>query len=504
MINYRTLFEISKLLVAEQEVEKLLALAMDKVIESAKAQRGMILVAGENGEIQFETARNFKKEDLVTPQFEISRTIIDKVLETGEPVLLQNALDHADFNKSQSITQLNILSVACVPLIDEATPFGAIYIDNRKLTAVFSEETKALLLEFTDLISAAVKNALEQRRLLEQQRKLSGEIAEIKGFGKIIGSNKALRDILQLVGEVADTNATILISGETGTGKELIARALHQQSFRRDREFVALNCAALPESLIESELFGHEKGAFTGAGQRKIGWLEAAHGGTLFLDEIGELPLLMQVKFLRFLQTGEFSRVGSTKALKSDARIVAATNRDLGEMVSEGAFRQDLYFRLNILEMRMPPLRERGADVVEIAEHFLARYRKQFRKESLRIGDHGREYLLQYAFPGNVRELENMIQRAILLARGHEINRAELQPLPGAPAASEWDFTNTRQFKEAKDGLIEKFEKIFLKKRLEETSGNISAAARNSGMYKANFIQKMNRYGIKRKQFLKD
>jgi Nif-specific regulatory protein len=500
---YETLYEIGKMLIAETDPAKLLSLAMDKIIESTKAQRGMIMVFGENGELLFETARHFEKLNIAQPELEISNTIIQSVIETGEPIILENALDDTTFGKSRSITKLQLLSVACVPLKHHEKYFGAIYIDNRKITAIFDQKTGTLLQEFASLIAVAVKNALDHRRLSEKQRKLTDQLAERQGYGQIIGESKAMKDLLELVDEIADTDATVLISGETGSGKELIARALHLKSHRRDQEFVALNCAAIPENLIESELFGHEKGAFTGAQQRKLGWSDAANKGTLFLDEIGDIPPATQVKLLRFLQSGEYSPVGLTKNKNADVRIIAATNRDLAKMVQQGEFRQDLYYRLNIIEAMLPPLRERGKDVLIIAEYFLARYAAQFKKTELSLSSDAEDFLLTYAFPGNVRELENMVQRAVLLARENIIEPRHLKSSATEVGGANISVTSSQHFNSAKQTVVESFERTFLEARLQETKGNISEAARRAGMYKANFIQKMQRYGIKREKFLK-
>lgn len=500
---YATLYEIGKLLIAENDVAKLLSLAMDKIIESTKAQRGMILVFGENGELLFETARHFEKQNIAQPELEISKTIILSVVETGRPIILENALDDDTFQKSQSISKLQLLSVACVPLKHNENNFGAIYIDNRKITAIFNQKTGELLQEFANLIAVAVKNALDRRKLIEKQRKLADQLAEKQGYGQIIGESSAMKNILELVDEIADTDATVLITGETGTGKELIARALHLKSHRRDQEFVALNCAAIPENLIESELFGHEKGAFTGAQHRKPGWVDAANKGSLFLDEIGDIPTTTQVKLLRFLQSGEYSPVGQTKNKKADVRIIAATNRDLAKMVQQGAFRQDLYYRLNIIEAMLPPLREREKDILLIAEYFLTRYKALFKKTTISLSSDAEDFLLSYAFPGNVRELENMMQRAVLLARKNIIDPKHLKPATAEVEEVGMAAFDSQHFNSAKQKVVETFERAFLEARLQDTKGNISEAARRSGMYKANFIQKMQRYGIKREKFLK-
>ena len=271
-----------------------------------------------------------------------------------------------------------------------------------------------------------VDKALERRDLIEQNKALKKQLEDIRAKGQMIGASPAFRRMLTLVDQIADSSATILIQGESGAGKELVARTIHERSGRRNGPFVAVNCAALPETLLESELFGYEKGAFTGAAGRKEGRFELANGGTLFLDEVADLSLVTQPKILRMLQEGEFERLGGTRTLQVDVRIVAATNQDLAEMVKEKRFREDLYYRLNVITVRVPPLRERHEDIRVLAQHYLRVYAAKNGRKLEGFSNEALERLESYAWPGNVRELENLIERTVLLARKDRIDAEDL------------------------------------------------------------------------------
>jgi two-component system, NtrC family, response regulator HydG len=271
-----------------------------------------------------------------------------------------------------------------------------------------------------------VDKALERRDLIEQNRALKKQLEDIRAKGQMIGASPSFRRMLTLVEQVADSSATILIQGESGTGKELVARTIHERSGRRAGPFVAVNCAALPETLLESELFGYEKGAFTGAAGRKEGRFELANGGTLFLDEVADLSLVTQPKILRVLQEGEFERLGATRSIQVDVRILAATNQDLADMVKDKRFREDLYYRLNVITVRVPPLRERHEDIRVLAQHYLRVYAAKNGRKLEGFSNEALERLESYAWPGNVRELENLIERTVLLARKDRIDAEDL------------------------------------------------------------------------------
>jgi DNA-binding NtrC family response regulator len=317
---------------------------------------------------------------------------------------------------------------------------------------------------------------------------------------RFIGQHPRVLELLDLVGQVADTTATVLITGESGTGKELIAQLLREHSSRRNRTFVAVNCGAIPESLQESEFFGHVKGAFTGATERKVGKLELADGGTIFLDEIGEMSKSLQVALLRTLQSGEYSPVGSAETRYCDVRVLAAANRKLLDLVDAGEFRRDLYYRLNIIHLEVPPLRDREGDALVLCEHFLEILGADYHKPGLQLSPEARDLLMSYEYPGNVRELENIIRRAIILCRGTHIEPQHLSPeVRGAIQSSEP--SDLDDFQSAKARAIETFERVYLTNILRKCGGIVSRASEYSGLSERNFHEKLKRYGISAKAF---
>jgi DNA-binding NtrC family response regulator len=287
-----------------------------------------------------------------------------------------------------------------------------------------------------DHLKLLVERAARQQELLRENLLLREEFATRYGFPRIVGEHAAIREVSQQIQRVAATESTVLLLGESGTGKELFARAVHHLSPRREQAFVALNCAAIPESLVENELFGHERGAFTGAGTRKVGKMDMAHRGTLFLDEMGDLPLAIQAKLLRVLEERRFERVGGTQSIDVDVRIVVATNRNLQKLVEQKLFREDLYFRISAVPMTIPPLRERGDDVLLLAQHFLEKFSREFCKPGLELAEDAKERLMHYGWPGNVRELQNTLERAAILADGLSIHAGALQLPAAKPDAS--------------------------------------------------------------------
>jgi len=288
-----------------------------------------------------------------------------------------------------------------------------------------------------DHLKLLVERAARQQELLRENLLLREEYSTRYGFPRIVGEHPSIREVSQQLQRVAATDSTVLLLGESGTGKELFARAVHHLSPRRDKAFVALNCAAIPESLVENELFGHERGAFTGAAARKVGKMDLAHHGTLFLDEMGDLPLAIQAKLLRVLEERQFERVGGTQSIDVDVRIVVATNRNLQQLVEQKLFREDLYFRISAVPLTIPPLRDRGEDVLLLANHFLEKFSREFSKPGLELSDSAKDRLLHYRWPGNVRELQNTLERAAILADGLSIQADVLQLPTAKPDAAQ-------------------------------------------------------------------
>jgi two-component system response regulator AtoC len=336
-------------------------------------------------------------------------------------------------------------------------------------------------------VELLVSRLVERRNLVEENQRLHRKLKDQYGFEDIITRSPRMQQIIELVKVVAKSQATVLITGESGTGKELVARALHAQSQRRDRPFIAVSCAALPESLLESELFGHEKGAFTGAIAQRKGKIELAHRGTLFLDEIGEMSANIQIHLLRVLEEREFTRVGGNELIKVDVRLVSATNRDLPAAIKKGSFREDLYYRLNVVTIDLPPLRERGEDIPLLAGHFLKEFAAENGKDISGFSAEVTDFLIKYPWPGNVRELENTIERAVILAKGPEIRLTDLLQnksplLERLPA----------------DRSLQEIEREHVIKVLDETGGNLARAAHILGISRATLYNKLKAYNVKK------
>jgi len=333
-------------------------------------------------------------------------------------------------------------------------------------------------------LEIVIDRVLEKKRLLEETNILRERVAEKYRFENMLGESPAMLQAFKAIRQVAPSSASVLLLGESGTGKELFAQALHQASPRRSRPFIKVACAALPETLLESELFGHEKGSFTGAISTRPGRFETAHGGTLFLDEIGDISLTVQVKLLRFLEEREFERVGGNRTFKVDVRIVSATHRDLTRKIAEGSFREDLYYRLNVVEISIPPLRERGADVAVLAQHFLRNYAQEDRKEDLRLSDEAMALLLRQSWPGNVRQLENAIERAVVLAEGDLLTSKHFPTLRNQETAPDTGPAADA----AGSGItipgssLESIEREAILRTLESVGGSTSRAARILGV----------------------
>jgi transcriptional regulator with GAF, ATPase, and Fis domain len=437
---------------SEMTLDKVLEAAMALVVEHVNAQRG-VLLRKHNGrwlvvarrDIAFGGATSLTPVPLESCE-DVSHGIIHHVQRTGEVICLNDAQHDERFAADPYLLVHQPKSIVCLPICNHAKRLGMLYLENHRTTHAFTEPRLALLqvlaaqlamaFEHTR-VQAALEQAIEARqqaeaalqqalaevarlhdRLQVEHVDLHDVMARDHDFEEIVGHSPALLRVLHQVEQVAGTETTVLIQGETGTGKELIARAIHRHSARQDRPLVTVNCAALPPTLIESELFGYEKGAFTGALTRKVGRFERADGGTLFLDEIGELPLDLQVKLLRVLQDGEFERLGSVQTTTVDVRVIAATNRNLVQQVAAGHFREDLYYRLNVFPVTLPPLRERREDIPLLVWYFVAQCQGKLGKKIERIPERAMAALVAYHWPGNIRELANVIERAIILSPG--------------------------------------------------------------------------------------
>jgi Nif-specific regulatory protein len=474
---------------------------MDMAIEISGAERGwVILFEGDSTEIKFQTARNLQKKDIEHPEFEISHTIINKVKNDTKPVCMQNALDDNALIKSKSIEKLKVLSVICIPLLQDKRVFGVVYLDNRKISGIFNPDMFNFIHEFANFISTATFKVLERKDLQNQISDLEKELRGKYHFDGIVGQHPKIVEVLKMVSQVADTPAPVLIQGESGTGKELIARALHHNSCRRDKPFIAVNCAALPELLLESELFGHVKGAFTGAVKDHPGWFERADNSTIFLDEINDMSDALQARLLRILQTGDYSRVGSTEIQHCDVRVVAATSKNILSLVQEKKFREELYYRLNVIELHLPSLHERKSDIPLLIGYFMETYKKKYQKPDVKLSPKAEKLLFDYDYPGNIRELENIIQRCVILSQDNIIHPEHLPSLLHHIESLN-ETKELLSLSEIKRRESERSEKEAIIQYLTASQGHISKAAGIAGLDVSNFHKLIKKHDIDVKAF---
>lgn len=484
--------QFAKNLLNSFEINTFLKASLDLIIDLAQAERGLIILFDQSGEKLYEAARNLSREDLLHPEFEVSQTVIDRVGVSGHALCLANALDDPGLRNSPSVARLKVLSIICLPLKKEQDIIGVAYLDNRTVKGVFTNEIFDSVLEISEFLAIAAFRAMERKQLKNHVMALEKELRSKYQLEGMVGHHPKIVQVFGLLSQIADTDATVLIYGESGTGKELVARALHFNNRQRSKNmFIPVNCGAIPETLLESELFGYARGAFTGALQEKMGWFETAQGGTIFLDEINDLPLPLQVKLLRILQTGEYSRVGSTELRRCNVRVVAASSKNLLEQVERHLFRQDLYYRLNVIEIELPPLRERKSDIPLLASHFLALYGNKYGKKNLQLSADAEEALMAYSFPGNVRELENVIQRAVLLSNGEVLNLQRLSESLNTRHQAADPEVPLQPLREVKKKVLQQFEKSYLENCLRKTSGNITKAAAIADINIKNFYCKL-------------
>ena len=417
------LVDITKALNSTLNLNEVLEKIIDSVINLADTDRGFLMLANRNGDMEFRIARDRTEQPLDKDDFAVSYSIIDDVVKKGKPLFISDILEHDRFRDQKSVIDLNLRTAVCLPLTLENRVIGVIYTDSNRLAEELNEDDMSIVSAFASQAAIAIENArlhgeliLSKENLARENLELKQELSEKYEFSGIIGKSKAMLDIFSMIKKVAPLTSTVLIQGPTGTGKELIARAIHFHSPRKTKQLVTINCGAMPENLLESELFGHVKGAFTGAISDKAGLFEIADGGTIFLDEIGDMPQPLQVKLLRALQDGEIRRVGGTTSRTVDVRVIAATNRDLTEDIKNKRFRQDLYYRLNVVPIHIPPLRERKEDILPLTEHFLEKYSTKLAKQDMRILPEAIKLILANQWEGNVRELENTVERALALS----------------------------------------------------------------------------------------
>ncbi len=428
LVGLRRLQEFSSRLMTVTSVDELLATLLDQVLEFTGAVRGLVLWRAPGtttGRPEVRAARHIKPESIADASGQLSDSIVREVIETGRPLIVSDASSDTVFGKSESVLALRLSSVMCAPLFANGEVVGALYVANDEIKSLFERAQLDVLTVFASQASLILQNALLVSALRADKEKLSQELAE-RRLGELVGACPSMTAVFRSLQKVAPIDVSVLVTGETGTGKELIARELHRRSPRASGPFVAVNCGAIPENLIESELFGHARGAFTGAIASRPGRFQQADRGTLFLDEIGELPVALQVKLLRALQERVVTRLGESRPESCDIRVIAATHRDLLAMIAEGTFREDLYYRLNVVTLALPPLRERGDDISILAKVFLTKFADELKSPVRGFSAGAMAALQKHAWPGNIRELENRIRRALVLCESTLIDAKDL------------------------------------------------------------------------------
>lgn len=460
--EFEALFEFSQLLNSSNYQESFIEDVIDIVIKIINAERGLFVKYDEaTDSFSIITARKISNES-ITDLNQFSSGILQKVIKEKRPLLYHDVMGDPNLSQFQSVQIHRIKSVIGVPIMRDDKVWGVIIADSTLDRREFTEENLIFLNFFSNLVSLTLDRIIKLEELEKENRILTNKLQSSEIIPEMIGNSTAIQNLTKLIHKVAQTDATVLITGESGTGKEVAARAIHQLSRRKDKPFLAQFCGSIPDSLLESELFGYKKGAFTGANTDKQGLIEAADGGTFFLDEIADISNALQAKLLRVLENREIIRLGDTRVKKVDVRIIAATNKDLHALTKEGQFREDLFYRLNVFPIKMPPLRERREDIPLLASYFV----KKIAKKNIPIDSSAIKKMESYYWPGNVRQLINVIQRALILCDSDKIY-AEHIILE--------DNQDLMNFK----GTLKEFELLLLKKRLEEFNGNRTLTAKS-------------------------
>ncbi len=497
------LYEITTAIHVTFDLRQSLHKVLDLLWQYLGMDRSSItLLNPDTSEIHIEVAHGISEREKTKGRYKLGEGITGRVIETGRAMAVPNIDEEPlflDRTGARSRVDKSNISFVCVPIKEGRRAIGALSVDRAYKGVSVLDEDVRLLTIISSLIAQKValldKINREQEQLREENIRLRKELNKKYSFTNIIGNSRKMQEIFYLITQVAKSNANVLLLGESGTGKELVANAIHYNSLRADKPLIKVNCAALPENLVEAELFGYEKGAFTGANREKAGKFELANGGTIFLDEIGSLALESQGKLLRVLQEKELERLGGTQVTTVNVRLIAATNKDLGGSVEAGTFREDLFYRLNVYPIYLPPLREREADVLLLADYFLERYAAEYDKDIKRISTPAIEALTQYHWPGNVRELENCMERAVLLCDDHVIHSFHLPPT--LQTAKDTGTQQSQSLQEA----VERYERELLIDALKTSRGNMRRASKALKTTERIFGYKVRKYGVEPKQY---
>ena len=504
-IEMAVLNQISHVLVHQRSVSSLLREVLDILYREMGLEHGTVTLRRGNV-LVIEASHGLTEEEKKRGIYKVGEGITGKVAKSGKARIIPSISKEPEFlnkTKTRASSESNHLAFICVPVIHNDEVIGTMSIDHRIDKDTDLERDQRLLETVANITAdavAAIRDEHEEKELLlAENKRLKLELDKQFQPGNIIGKCSSMRAIYTMISQVADSAATVLIRGESGTGKELVARAIHHASPRKDKPFIAVNCAALPENLIESELFGHEKGAFTGAISQRKGRFEIANSGTLFLDEIGDISIAVQVRLLRFLQEKTFERVGGHEPIKVDVRVLAATSRNLEEEIAREKFREDLYYRLNVFPIHMPPLRERRSDIMLLTDYFLEKYNRTYNKNIKRISTPAINMMTAYHWPGNVRELENCIERAVLTAGDEVVHAYDLPPSLQTPQE-----TNTAILPGEGANLVTmvaSYERELIVEALKVNRGSVAAAARVLGSTQRILHYKIEKLGITPKNY---
>jgi Nif-specific regulatory protein len=497
------LFEISQTLDRSLDLRDVVGRVLKAMAKHMGMLRGTLtLLNRESGEIYIEAAYGLSESQRERGRYKVGEGVTGRVVQTGEPAVVRSISKEPlflDRTGARRLLKKEDISFICVPIKLGNEVIGALSADRLFAENISFKEDVRLLSIIASMIAQAVRlrqSVLEERRrLLEENIRLQEELKDRFRPDNIIGNSRAMQEVYDLISRVCQSDTTVLLCGESGVGKELVAHAVHYNSPRAGKPFVKVNCAALPENILESELFGHEKGAFTGAHIQRKGRFELAEGGSIFLDEVGDLTPSMQIRLLRVLQEREFERVGGTETIKLDVRVVAATNRDLEALIAEGRFRRDLYYRLNVFPIHIPPLRERKTDILLLADYFVEKYSKKNNKAIKRISTPAIDMLMAYHWPGNVRELENCIERAVLMSNDDVIHGHHLPPTLQTAEASGTTLQSTLA------GTLERVEREMIVEALKSARGNRARAAQLLGLTERVMGLRVEKFGIDAKRF---
>jgi Nif-specific regulatory protein len=492
------LFEISRQLDESLDLREV----VDRVLRAMSEHMGMerstlILLEPDGSELRIDAAVGMSQDARDRGRYRLGEGVVGRVIETGEAAVVPRISQEPLFlNRTGARDSLDgqEISFICVPILVENRAIGALSVDRLLTGEVSFDEDVRLLSIISSMIAQAVRlrqAALQERLELEEENaRLQKQLTDRFRPSNMTGNSRAMCDVYDLIGQVADSHTTVMLRGESGTGKEMVAQALHYSSPRSQKPFIKVNCAALPSGVIESELFGHEKGAFTDATSQRKGRFELAQGGTIFLDEIGDLSPQTQIRLLRVLQEREFERVGGVATIKADVRIITATHRNLEDLILKGGFREDLYYRLNVFPIHLPPLRDRRTDIPLLLNHFIDKYSRRHDKDVRRISTSAIDMLMVYHWPGNVRELENCIERAVLVANHHVIHAHHLPPTLQTAEASGTELKGTLKER------LASVEQALVLDALKSTRGNMAKASRMLGITERIMGLRVQKYGI--------